>query len=208
MEDILEVYALPYDEDYPVVCMDEQPVQLLGDKLEPLLVKSGKTAKEDYQYIRNGVCSIFIFTEPLAAWRHVHASGRRTKTDRALHIRELLDIHYPNAKKIRLLMDNLNTHNISSLYEAFEPDIALKLANRLEIHYTPKHGSWLNIAEIELSVMTMQCLNRRISDIETLQYELFAWESHRNISQKSVDWHFSISDARDKLKFLYPIPKF
>jgi hypothetical protein len=208
MEDILEVYALPYDEEYPVVCMDEQPVQLLDEKLKPIPMKPGVTAKEDYQYIRGGVCNIFIFTAPLAGWRHVHVSERRTKIDWALHIQELLDVHYPRAKKIRLLMDNLNTHYISSLYEAFSPEVALKLAKRLDIHYTPKHGSWLNIAEIELSVMTMQCLNRRISDMETLQIELSAWEANRNASQKSVDWHFSTTDARDKLKFLYPIPKF
>jgi hypothetical protein len=208
MEDILEVYALPYDEDIPVVCMDEQPVQLLGDKLEPLPMKPGKQEKEDYQYVRGGVCNIFIFTEPLAGWRHVHVSHRRTKVDWALHIQELLDVHYPNAKKIRLVMDNLNTHNISSLYETFEPKIALKLAKRLEIHYTPKHGSWLNVAEIELSVMTMQCLSRRIPNDEILQSELSAWESHRNSAQKSVDWHFSTADARVNLKFLYPFPKF
>jgi hypothetical protein len=208
MEDILEVYALAYDEQTPLICMDERPVQLLGEKLEPLPVKPGKAAKEDYEYVRGGICNIFIFTEPLTGWRHVHASERRTKVDWALHIQELLDVYYPKAKKIRLVSDNLNTHNISSLYETFDPQTALKLAKRLEIHHTPKHGSWLNIAEIELSVLTMQCLGRRISDIGFLQSELSAWESQRNDSQKSVDWHFSTSDARDKLKFLYPIPKF
>jgi hypothetical protein len=188
--------------------MDEQPVQLLGERLEPLPVRPDKTAKEDYQYTRNGVCNIFMFTEPLDGWRHVPVSERRTKTDWALHIQKLLDVHYPNAKKIRLIMDNLNTHGISSLYETFAPDVALKLAKRLEIHYTPKHGSWLNIAEIELSVLTMQCLGRRIPNIDFLQSELSAWEIQRNTSQKTVDWHFSTSDARDKLKSLYPIPKF
>jgi hypothetical protein len=208
MEDILEIYALPYDAEIPLICMDEQPVQLLGERLEALPVKPGKTSKEDYQYTRNGVCNIFIFTEPLAGWRHVPVSKRRTKTDWALHIQQLLDVHYPNAKKIRLVMDNLNTHGISSLYETFEPDVALKLAKRLEIHYTPKHGSWLNIAEIELSVLTMQCLDRRIPNMEFLQAELSVWAAQRNDSQKSVDWQFSTADARDKLKFLYPIPKF
>jgi len=208
MEDILEVYAMPYDEEIPVICMDEQPVQLLDDKIKPLPMKPSKTAKEDYQYTRCGVCNIFIFTEPLKGWRHVHASERRTKVDWALHVQELLDVHYPTAKRIRLLMDNLNTHNISSLYEAFAPDVALKLAQRLEIHYTPKHGSWLNVAEIELSVMTLQCLSRRIPNIEALQSELSAWEADRNSSQKSVDWQFSTPDARDKLQFLYPVPKF
>jgi len=199
---------MPYDEDIPVICMDEQPVQLLDDKLEPLPMKPCKSAKEDYGYVRCGVCNIFIFTEPLAGWRHINVSQRRTKVDWALHIQELLDVHYPNAKKIRLVMDNLNTHCISSLYETFEPEIALKLAKRLEIHYTPKHGSWLNIAEIELSVMTMQCLDRRISNADTLQSELSAWKMQRNSAQKSVDWQFSTFDARDNLKFLYPIPKF
>ena len=208
MEDVLEVYAIPYDENIPVICMDEQPVQLLDDKLKPLPMTNGKAAREDYEYVRCGTCSIFIFTEPLKGWRRVRASERRTKVDWALQIQELLDVHYPNAEKIRLVMDNLNTHGISSLYEAFEPEVALKLAKRLEIHYTPKHGSWLNIAEIELSVMTMQCLNRRIPNIQILQTELYAWETHRNHSQKSVDWHFSTKDARDSLKSLYPIPKF
>lgn len=204
MEDILEVYALPYDEEIPLICMDEQPFQLLGEKLEPLSMKPGKPAKEDYEYVRKGVCSIFIFTEPLTGWRHVHASERRTKVDWALHIQEILDVHFPNAKKIRLVMDNLNTHNISSLYEAFKPDIALRLAKRLEIHHTPKHGSWLNIAEIELSAMTLQCLGRRIPTIDALNVQLSAWEFQRNTSQKHVDWHFTTADARDKLKHLYP----
>jgi len=204
MEDVLEVYALPYDEELPVVCMDEQPFQLLGEKLQPIALKPGKPRKEDYEYIRNGVCSIFIFTEPLANWRHVHASQRRTKKDWALQIRELLEVHYPKAKRIRLVMDNLNTHAISSLYETFPPEIALRLAMRLEIHFTPKHGSWLNIAEIELNAMTKQCLDRRIPDLDSLRIELEPWEQHRNAAFKSVDWHFTTDFARDKLKWLYP----
>jgi DDE superfamily endonuclease len=204
MEDILEVYALPYDEEYPLVCMDEQPVQLLDQKLKPLKMTQGKVEKEDYEYIRKGSCCIFMFTEPLAGWRHVYASERRTKIDWAWKIRELLERFYPNAKCIRLVMDNLNTHNISSLYEAFEPEIALSLAKRLEIHHTPKHGSWLNVAEIELSAMTIQCLDRRIPSINALQEEISAWESQRNASQKCVDWHFTTADARIKLKSLYP----
>jgi len=204
MEDVLEVYALPYDEEVPVVCMDEQPCQLLGESLQPIPMKPGRPRKEDYEYVRQGTCSIFIFTEPLAAWRHVHASARRTKKDWALQIQELLEVYYPQAKRIRLVMDNLNTHAISSLYETFPPDVALRLAKRLEIHYTPKHGSWLNIAEIELNAMTLQCLGRRIPDIGRLQTELVAWESARNASSKSVDWQFSTPRARDKLKWLYP----
>jgi len=193
MEDVLEVYALPYDEEIPVICMDEQPVQLLGEKLQPIAMKPGKPRKEDYEYIRNGVCSIFVFTEPLANWRHVHASQRRTKKDWALQIRDLLEVHYPHVRRIRLVMDNLNTHTISS-----------RLAKRLEIHYTPKHGSWLNIAEIELNALTMQCLDRRIPDLDSLQSQLAPWELHRNAASKSVDWHFTTDAARDKLKWLYP----
>jgi len=145
-----------------------------------------------------------MFVEPLSGWRHAHASHRRTKQDWALHIQELLDVHYPNSKRIRLVMDNLNTHCLSSLYETFPPDIALKLAQRLEIHFTPKHGSWLNIAEIELSVMTTQCLQRRIASIDELQRQISAWEMKRNCLQKSVDWQFTTFDARIKLKALYP----
>lgn len=204
MEDILELYAMPYDRDYPLICMDEQPVQLLGHKLTPLPIIPGQVKKEDYEYIRNGSCSIFMFTEPLGGWRHVCASQRRTKKDWALQIEELLEKWYPDAKIIRLVMDNLNTHTISSLYEAFQPEKALKLSKRLEIHHTPKHGSWLNIAEIELSAMTLQCLDRRIPSIEELQVQLSAWEVHRNAAQKQVEWHFTTSDARTRLKTLYP----
>lgn len=204
MEDILEIYALPYDANIPLICMDEQPCQLLDEKLEPLPMRKGSCYKEDYEYVRKGTCSIFVFTEPLAGWRHVHASERRTKVDWALHIEELLDVYYPQASKIRLVMDNLNTHSIASLYDAFPPEKALRLAKRLEIHYTPKHGSWLNIAEIELNVMTLQCLGRRIPDIEILNRHLSAWEQSRNASGKSVVWHFTTDKARDKLRFLYP----
>lgn len=204
MEDILETYALPYDPAIPMICMDEQPVQLLGEKLQPITMKPGKSRKEDYEYVRNGTCSIFIFTEPLAGWRHIVASKRRTKKDWALRIQELLEVYYPNAKRIRLVMDNLNTHTISSLYETFSPDKALSLAKRLEFHYTPKHGSWLNIAEIELNAMTKQCLDRRIADITVLREEISCWESIRNSANNHVQWHFSTQKARDKLKWLYP----
>ena len=204
MEDVLEVYALPYDEEIPMICMDERPFQLLDEKLKPIPMKPGSPRKEDYEYVRNGVCSIFVFTEPLAGWRHVHASARRTKKEWALQIQELLEVHYPKAKRIRLIMDNLNTHGISSLYETFEPKTALRLARRLEIHFTPKHGSWLNIAEIELNALAKQCLQRRIPDLVNLQAQLSPWELHRNSSSKSVDWQFSTGDARDKLKWLYP----
>jgi transposase len=204
MEDILDLYALPYNPEIPLICMDEQPVQLLGDRYETIEMKPGRPGKEDFQYVRNGTCSIFMFTEPLGGWRHVNAKEHRTKLDWAAEIRELLEVHYPNVSKIRLVMDNLNTHVIGSLYEAFRPEDAHSLARRLEIHYTPKHGSWLNVAEIELSAMTKQCLNRRIPDIEKLNKEISAWEKSRNSDQKTVDWQFTTASARGKLKSLYP----
>jgi len=205
MEDVLEVYHRPYDPEYPVVCMDEKPYQLLGDARKPLPMKPGHPRYEDSEYIRHGTCSIFIFTEPLAGWRHATVSERRTKKDWAHRIRELLEVQYPEAKKVVLVMDNLNTHSLSALYETFTPDIALALAKRLEIHYTPKHGSWLNIAEIELSAMALQCLDRRIDSIPALDREISAWAADRNLRQNSVDWRFSTDDARIKLKRLYPV---
>ena len=204
MEDILEVYALPYDENIPMICMDEKPFQLLKDKLTPLPMKPGKECKEDYEYERKGTCNIFIFTEPLGGWRHVNVTSRRTKKDWATQISELLEIHYPKAERIRLIMDNLNTHSIASLYEKFPPDVTRGMAKRLEIHHTPKHGSWLNIAEIELSAMTKQCLGRRIPDIVELQKQLSAWEQKRNSVANGVNWYFTTRDARNKLKWLYP----
>jgi len=195
MEDVLEVYALPYDPQIPLICMDEQPFQRLGDKLKPIPMKPGRIAKEDYEYVREGTCSIFMFTEPLAGRRHVYVSERRTKKDWAFWIREVLEVYYPEAEKIRLVMDNLNTHCLSSLYETFAPDIALKMAKRLEIHFTPKHGSWLNVAEIERSVLTLQCLNRRIASIEELQTQVAAWEADRNQATKTVHWQFKMENC-------------
>jgi hypothetical protein len=204
MEDVLDLYQQQYCRLYPVVCMDEKPYQLLGETRTPIPMKVGKPECQDGEYVRNGTCSIFIFTEPLAGWRHVTVCERRTRVDWANQVRELLEVHYPKAKKIRLVMDNLNTHTKASLYEAFTPDVARSLAKRLEIHYTPKHGSWLNIAEIELSVMSKQCLERRISSIDFLRLELLEWETARNRKQKGVDWQFTTDDARTKLKRLYP----
>lgn len=204
MENILDLYQQPFDETYPVVCMDEKPYQLLDDARAPIPMEPGNPERQDSDYVRKGTCSIFVFTEPLAGWRHVTVSERRTKVDWANQVRDLLDNHYPNTPKIRLVMDNLNTHSISSLYEAFPPEVARSLAKRLEIHYTPKHGSWLNIAEIELSAMSRQCLVRRISLITSLRAELSAWETERNKNQKGVDWQFTTDDARIKLKRLYP----
>ncbi len=204
MEDVLDVYQLPYDAECPVICMDEKPFQLLGEAREPIPMKPAKPLREDSEYVRQGTCSIFIFTEPLAGWRHVAVRQQRTRLDWAEQVRELLEVHYPNVPKIKLVMDNLNTHSIASLYQAFEPETARRLAKRLDIHYTPKHGSWLNIAEIELSVMTSQCLGSRIPSISLLADELSAWETNRNAAQKGVDWQFTTDDARIKLKRLYP----
>jgi hypothetical protein len=206
MEDVLAVYARPYNPKRPLVCMDEKPYQLLGLTRPSLPMEPGSPHREDFEYIRNGVCSIFIFTEPLSGWRYAQAFPQRTKKDWAHRIKWLLDEQYPKAEKVVLVMDNLNTHTISSLYEAFPPEEAFRLAQRLEIHFTPKHGSWLNIAEIELASMTAQCLGgRRIPEINFLNTELAAWHTRCNQSKRGVDWHFTTDDARTKLKRLYPI---
>jgi hypothetical protein len=206
MEDVLSVYARPYDQNKPVVCMDEKPYQLLDSARPSIPMQPGSPQRMDYEYVRSGTCSIFVFTEPLARWRYTEASPQRTKKDWAHYIKWLLDEQYPHAEKAVLVMDNLNTHTISSLYETFPPDVAFRLAQRLEIHYTPKHGSWLNIAEVELSAMAAQCLgSRRIPDIATLNTELAAWHTQRNHLQKGVDWQFTTADARIKLKRLYPV---
>lgn len=204
MEDILDVYHMPYDSKIPQVCMDEQPVQLIKETRTPIPAKEGKPERFDYEYERNGTANIFMFTEPLSGTRYVSITERRTSVDWAYEIRELLETHYPDAERVRLVCDNLNTHKIGSLYEAFPPEKARELASRIEIHYTPKHGSWLNIAEIELSALTRQCLDRRIPDIETLRRETNRWEEKRNGSQKGVDWRFTTEDARIRLKRLYP----
>jgi len=205
MEDILDTYGLPYDKNIPLICMDEKPYQLLDELLKPLPMRRGRLKRIDYEYVRKGSCSIFVFTEPLAGWRTTSVREKRTKRDWAEEIHDLLIVHYPNSQKIRLVLDNLNTHTIGSLYETYPPEIARSLAKRLEIHYTPIHGSWLNIAEIELSAMERQCLKRRMSDIDILRNELKAWHKDRNKSQKEVDWQFTTQDARIKLKRLYPV---
>jgi hypothetical protein len=204
MEDVLAVYHLPYDPAYPVVCMDESCKQLIGDVREPIPCAPGKPVRIDDEYVRNGVAEIFMELEPLAGRRHVAVTEHRTRIDWALQIKQMLDERYPDAHKVRLVMDNLNTHNIASLYEAFEPGEARRLAERLEVHYTPKHGSWLNMAEIELSVLKGQCLGRRIADMVTMQAEVSAWEKDRNNSARKIDWQFTTADARIKLKRLYP----
>jgi len=204
MEDVLDIYHQPYDPEQPVVCMDESCKQLVGEVVEPIPCQPGQSKRIDDEYVRNGVIQIFMEVEPLAGKRHVEVRERRTRQDWAHVIKEMLDERYPDATKVRLVMDNLNTHNIASLYETFEPAEARRLAERLEIHYTPKHGSWLNMAEIELSVLTGQCLDRRIPDIETMRSEFQAWKNDRNNRMNTINWQFRTSDARIKLKRLYP----
>ena len=204
MEDVLAVYARPYDSARPVVCMDEKPYQLLGHARDPIPAAPGQDLKEDSEYVRRGTCSIFCWVEPLAGWRRVDAQPQRTRTDWAHQTERLLTLDYPDAEKVVLVMDNLNTHTTGSLYEAFEAEKAFALAQRLEIHHTPKHGSWLNIAEIELSALTRQCLDRRLADLAKLNTELAAWQQATNTAQRQVDWQFTTEDARTKLRHLYP----
>ena len=209
MEDVLEVYSRPFDERRPVVCMGEKPVQLLAEARDGFTSRSTGVRYEDNEYVRNGTCSIFLFTEPLVSWRHAEARQKRTRKDWAECIKWLLDERYPDADVVVLVCDNLNTQNIASLYEAFELAEALRLAKRLEIHHTPKHGSWLDIAEIELSALGNQGLSkRRIDSIDKLNEELLSWNTERNAGQKSVNWQFKTADARIKLKHLYPILNF
>ena len=204
MEDILDVYELPYDENRPVVCMDEKPYQLLGEVKTPLPMMPGSDRKTDSEYIRNGTVSIFAFVEPLGGVHHVSVREHRKAVDRAEEIKYLVDTMYPDVEKIVLVMDNLNTHKSSSLYKRYPAEEARRILKKLEIHYTPKHGSWLDIAEIELNVMTRQCLRRRISEIKLLRNELSAWEMERNTLAAKVNRHFRTSDARIKLSSLYP----
>jgi hypothetical protein len=204
MEDVLEVYTRPYDARFPQVCLDEKSKQLVGEVREPLAVCPGRPARYDYEYEREGTANLFIVSEPLAGWRHISVTERRTKFDWAHRVKELVDVHYPEAEKIVLVLDNLNTHTPAALYEAFVPAEARRIARKLEIHYTPKHGSWLNMAEIELSVLARQCLDQRIPDQETLAEEVSAWEAERNAAESSIDWRFTSADARIKLKHLYP----
>ena len=204
MEDVLAVYALPYDPSCPVVCMDETSRQLIGEVHAPIPAAPGRPALVDHEYVRNGVAQIFLEVEPLAGRRHVRVTERRTARDWALWIRSMLDDRYPDATKVRLVLDNLNTHATASLYQTFEPREARRLAERLELHYTPKHGSWLNVAEIELSVLQRQCLDRRIPDRDAMQSQIAVWERDRNHRPSKIDWQFRTSDARIKLKHLYP----
>ena len=204
LEDVLAVSHQPYAPQVPLVCMDEQPVQLIKEIRTPLPAKAGQPERYDYEDERNGTATICMFTEPLRGVRTVSIREHKTAVDWATAGPQLVERQYPQADRIRLVCDNLNTHGIGSLYEAFPPEQARRLAARLELHYPPKHGSWLNIAEIDLSALTLQCLDRRIPDLETLREETHRWEQRRNASQKGVDWQFSMHEARIKLKRLYP----
>ena len=204
MEAVLDIYKQPYDPLYPQVCFDESSKQLVAETRKPLPIEAGQPARYDYEYQRNGVCNLFMFSEPLRGWRHVSVTQQRTAIDYAQQMKFLVDECFPAAIKIRLVQDQLNTHVPASLYKAFEPAEAKRILDKLEVHYTPKHGSWLNMAEIELSVLSRQCLNRRIPDQATLQREVAAWQARRNSQQRGIDWRFTTEDARIKLKHLYP----
>ena len=205
MEDVLDLYAEPYDPQRPVVCFDESSTQLLADVREPLPAKPGRPRREDYEYRREGTRNLFLFCEPKAGWRHVAITERRTKEDFALQMQWLVDQAYPDVPVVRLVLDNLNTHRVASLYETFPPAEARRIAQRLEFHYTPKHGSWLNMAEIEFSVFSRTCLRQRLPDEESLCREIHALELERNQAQARINWGFNILDARAKLQRLYPI---
>ena len=204
MEDVLDVYHRPYDESRPLVCLDEASKQLVGEVIEPIPAEPGRPQRYDSEYVRNGTANLFMISEPLLGWRAVKVTERRTAVDFAEVLRWLAEEIHPDAERIVLVMDNLNTHKPAALYQAFEPAVARSLPDRLEIHHTPKHGSWLNMAEIELSVLSRQCLDRRIPDADTRTREVAAWEQARNASPRPVHWRFTTPDARIKLKRLYP----
>lgn len=205
MEVVLDLYSQKHSESEPLICMDEAAIQLTGHVFEPIPAEPGHDFKEDYHYTREGVQALFMFFDPLRGWRRVSNRDHRTRVDWADEIRQLLDEDYPHATKVKLLCDNLNTHNIASLYEAFPAPEAHRLARKLEIYYTPRNGSWLNVAEIELSVLSQQCLDQRIPSVEKLSRELAAWQQQRNSTASKVIWRFTTEDARVKLKHLYPI---
>jgi hypothetical protein len=204
MEDVLEVYHRPFDEKRPLVCLDEASKQLVGEVVQPLPPEPGQLERFDYEYVRNGTANLFMISQPLLGWRHVEVTERRTAQDLAEVLRWLVEDLYPEADQVVLIMDNLNTHKLASLYEAFPADQARRIAERLEIHHTPKHGSWLNVAEIELSVLARQCLDRRIESSAELHREVTAWEAERNERAVEVRWRFTTADARIKLHRLYP----
>lgn len=204
MEDVLEVYTRLYDPRYPVICMDEVSKQVLCQARPELPMRPGQVRREDDEYVRGGVLNLFLFCEPLRGWRRATVTNRRTKLDWAEQVQQLVDIDYPEAERIVLVMDNLNTHTPAALYERFPPAEARRLASKLELHYTPKHGSWRNMAEIELSVLSRQCLDRRVPDRVFLEHEVAAWVVDRNANRAPTDWRFTTDDARIKLRRLYP----
>jgi hypothetical protein len=204
MEDVLEVYAQPYDPQRPVICFDEQPVQLTAEVRTPLPTAPGRPRRIDYEYRRAGTCNLFLCFEPLAGWRHVDVTAQRTAQDFADQMKALVDVHYAAAQRIAVVLDNLSTHSPAALYQSFRPEEALRILKRLEFHYTPKHGSWLNMAELELSILTRQCLDRRIPDPDILRREIAVWERERNGARAKVHWRFSVAKARSKLHRLYP----
>ena len=205
MEEVLDIYVRPYDPQYPQVCLDETSKQLVSETRVPIPAEPGHVERYDYEYERQGVCSLFMCFEPLRGRRHVTVSAHRTRQDFARVLRDLVDVQYPGAEKIVLVLDNLNTHDFSALYDTFEPEEAWRIREKIEIHHTPKHGSWLNMAEIELAVLSGQCLDRHIGEEETLRQEIAAWEAERNGQQVRVNWRFTTPDARIKLKRLYPV---
>jgi hypothetical protein len=204
MEDVLDVYTRPYDPRRPLICFDERPQQLIAETRRALPMRPGQVERYDYEYQRHGVCNLFMFFAPLEGWRHVKVTARRTKVDWAYCMQELVDVHFPDAEVIVLVEDQLNTHDPAALYEVFDPVEAKRILDRLEFHYTPKHGSWLNMAEIELSVLSRQCLDDYIPDQISLEQTIAPWETERNANQNKVDWRFTTTDARIKLKRLYP----
>ena len=204
MEDLLDLYAEDFDPLRPVVCFDELPYQLVAETCLPLPLQPGKPLRYDYEYRRNGTCNLFMFFQPLAGWRHVDVTEQRTKRDFAYCMKDLVDVHFPHAEVIRVVLDNLNTHSPAALYEVFEPQEARRIIRKLEFHYTPKHGSWLNMAEIEISVLDRQCLDRRLAKLLTVRSEVQAWETLRNDQHATVDWRFTTTKARSKMQYLYP----
>jgi transposase len=204
MEDVLDMYAEPYNPLRPLVCTDERPCQLLDDVLEPLPMQPGRARRVDHEYERKGTCNLFIAFQPLQAWRHLKLTQRRTKADFAYWLKDLADVHFPDAELIRVVLDNLNTHTLAVLYEVFDPAEAHRIARKLELHYTPKHGSWLNMAELEFSVLVRQCLKQRVPTLEVMQSLIAAWQHQRNAQQATVNWRFSTPDARTRLSNLYP----
>jgi len=205
MEDVLDLYAEPYQPAFPVICFDEVPYQMVSETRLPLPMQNGKPLRYDFEYQREGTCNLFMFLQPLAGWRHVKVTDRRTKQDFAWCMNDLVEIHFPEAEKIRVVLDNLNTHSPAAFYEAFPPEQARQLTRKLEFHYTPEHSSWLNMAEVEISVLTVQCLDRRLGSETIVESEVGAWEVERNAARAMIDWRFTIPNARDKLKKLYPV---